>query len=182
MGLRGDGGAVHGRCAHDDARRDPRRAGAWPDAARGDRIRARDPRGHGLAHLRDDDAARHRRAVVVLPARRAPGSGERLPPRTARAGGAPSPAAPARRARADRAAWRRRAARMRHVAGIRRRGIEPRAQDRRSHGCPGARPPRRDGRAGLRRREEQNGADRRGRDRHRARRRGPRTGGLGDLA
>ena len=68
------------------------------------------------------------------------------------------------------------------LAGVRRRGVEPRAQDRRSHRCPGARPPRRDGRAGVRRRAEQNGADRRGRDRRRARRRGSRTGGLGDLA
>ena len=104
-----------------------------------------------------------------------------LPPRTARADRAPSPAAPARRARADRAARRRRAARMRHLAGVRRRRVEPRAQDRRSHGCPGARPPRRDGRAGVRRREEQNGSDRRGRDRRCARRWGPLAGGLGDL-
>ena len=49
-----------GRRADDDAGRHPRRARARGHAARGDRLRARDPRGHGLAHACDDDAARRR--------------------------------------------------------------------------------------------------------------------------
>ena len=54
------------------------------DAARGDRVRARHPRGHGLAHLPDGDAARRGGARVVPPPRRAPGAARAVPPHAAR--------------------------------------------------------------------------------------------------
>ena len=47
------------------------------DPGRGDALRARDPRGHGLAHLPDRDAARRGRARLVPAPRRRPAPGGR---------------------------------------------------------------------------------------------------------
>ena len=54
------------------------------DAARGDRVRARHPRGHRLADVRDDDPARRRRARLVPAPRRAPGARHGVPAHAAR--------------------------------------------------------------------------------------------------
>ena len=67
-------GALSGRRAHDHPGRDPGRARAPSLPARGDGVRTGNPRGHRLADLRDDHAARCRRAPLVSAARRAPGS------------------------------------------------------------------------------------------------------------
>ena len=74
LGGRGDGGPLGRRRADDHAGRHPRRARARADRDRGDRLRARHPRGHRLAHVRDDDPARRRRARLVPPSRRPAGS------------------------------------------------------------------------------------------------------------
>ena len=63
---RGEPRALGGRRPDDDDGRDPRRAGDRADAARGDRLRARDPRGHGLA--------RRTRASASGTPRRSPGA------------------------------------------------------------------------------------------------------------
>ena len=55
-----------------------------PTAARGDRVRARDPRGHGLADLSGRDPARRRRARLVPAPRSPPGRRRALPPHAAR--------------------------------------------------------------------------------------------------
>ena len=72
------------RRAHDDARRNPRRARARADDPRGDRVRARHPRGHGVADVPDDHPARRRRARLVPPPRRAPGPRLAVPAHAAR--------------------------------------------------------------------------------------------------
>ena len=144
---------LRGRRAHDDAGRHPRRAGDRRDAARGDRLRARHPRGHGLAHLPDGDAARRRGARLVPAPRRAPGAARRVPAHAADGGGA----------RAARRAPRRRVE-PHELAGVevlvaavawprlRRRRLQPRPQGRRPDRLQGARAARRDGRARVLRR------------------------------
>ena len=54
LGRPGSDGAVPRRRSDDHAGRDPRRARAPAIAARGDDVRAGDPRGHGLADVRHD--------------------------------------------------------------------------------------------------------------------------------
>ena len=164
------GRALRGRSADDDARRHPRRARARADAARGDDVRPRDPRGHGLADLLDDDAARRRRARVVPAARRPPGPRrQRTCTCRSRATSASSCSTSSRRSSRSTPAARRSCS-PRSLARVRRGRLEPRAQDRRPHRRERARPARGDGGAGVPRRAEPHGPDRRLRDRGRARR------------
>ena len=153
------------------------------DAARGDRLRARHPRGHRLADVPERDAARRRGARVVPAPRREPGAARPVPAHAARR----------RRARrCSRRSWtalephdvgrRRGARRGRRLAALRRRDLEPRAQGRRPDRLQGARAPRRDGRARVLRGAQ---PDRRARRGRRSRQLlgggGHRAGGVGDL-
>ena len=72
------------------------------DTTRVDGVRARHPRGHRLADVRDHHTAGRRRALVVPAARCAPGSRQRVPPRAPRTRGARAAPGPARGARARR--------------------------------------------------------------------------------
>ena len=169
-----------GRRADDDARRHPRRARARRDAARGHRVRARDPRGHRLAHLPDGDAARRR--------------GPRLVPSPRRAAGAPGARSSTRRsattsgsslgALAELETARRRGRRARDRRSwprLRRRHLQPRAQDRRASPTPGARPAGRDGRPRVLRHAQPDARGRRRRDRGPPRRGRTHGGRVGDL-
>ena len=172
---------VRGRRSDDDARRHPRRAGDRRIAARGDGLRARHPRGHGIADVSVGDAAGRRRALVVPAARRTAGPARTLPPHAALRGGASIARCAHRRARDARAAGDRRARGGDLVAELRRGRLEPRAQDRRPHGCPRARAARGDGPPRLLRRAQPHAVVRRGRGCWRTRRRRARAGSVGDL-
>ena len=142
--------ALGRRRADDDDGRDPGRARARGDAARGHRVRPRHPRGHGLARLpgrrRSGTPRRSRGACATGPARTwSPSTcARRSRRRSARSSTRSLASLESHSVRRPRGA--RRAGR---VADVRRRRLEPRAQDRRPHGRAGARLPRGDGRAGC---------------------------------
>src|SRR5439155_478999 len=83
------------------------------------RLRARDSRGHRLAHAYDDDTARRRGARLVPTPRRRAGAALALPPYPARRDRARAPVDPARLARGARGGGRRGARRRGDSAGVR---------------------------------------------------------------
>ena len=167
--------ALLGRGPDDDARRDPGRARDRRHAARGDGVRARHPRGHGLAHVHVLDPARRRGARLVPSPRRAPGGAGDVPAHAALGGGADADERAARGRGDTSRVGRRDARRRRLLAPLRRGHLAPRAKDHRRHRLPGARAPRRDGRTRLRGRAQPHRRARRRRcGRDAGRRRAPR--------
>ncbi len=149
--------------------RHPCRARARRHSARGDAVRARDPRGHGLAHVSDGDPARRRGARVVPAPRRPPAAHRDVPAQPARrrrAGAADGARRPARDALRGRD---RRARRRGVLAALRGRDLGPRPQGRRADGRACPRAAGRDGRPRLLRGSQPfAGAGRRRRSRRRS--------------